>query len=115
MSSGLLFITTLISVSSKNISKTIFMKVSTAATINIDASLIWSLFSAKTNPAKDDNGTAKKEIVNIFPPSAIPKIFTAHAGNVEKWPPSHKNARQISIEYINAFSLNTNMNIDVKN
>lgn len=53
--------------------------------------------------------------MNIFPPSAIPNIFTAQAGNVEKWPPSHKNVRQISIEYINAFSLKTKMKIDVKN
>ena len=61
-----------------------FMNVRTAATMNIKASFIYLLFSAKKNPKSDDKGTAKKAIVNIFPPSAIPKIFIAHAGKVEK-------------------------------
>lgn len=88
----------MISVSSKNMSRIILTNVSTAATMKIETSLIYLLFSANTNPNSDDNGTAKNAIVNIFPPSAIPNIFIAHAGKVEKWPPSHKNAKQINNE-----------------
>ena len=61
-----------------------FTKVKIAAKIKIDISLNISLFSARPNPKSEDKGTAKNAIVNILPPSAIPNIFTAIAGKVEK-------------------------------
>ena len=74
------------------------MKVRTAETMNIETTLMYLVFSASANPTNDDNGTAKNEMVKILPPSAIPKILTAHAGKVEKCPPSTKKARHINSE-----------------
>ena len=73
------------------------IKVNIAAKIKIDISLKIYLFSARTKPNREDKGTAKNAIVNILPPSAIPNIFTAIAGNVEKCPPSHKKAKPIKM------------------
>ena len=75
-----------------------------AAKINIYSSLIF-LISPKKKPANDDNGIANPIIVYIFPPYATPNISTAQAGNIVKWPPSVKKAKDIKIEYIIPFAL----------
>jgi hypothetical protein len=48
---------------------------------------------------REDNGTEKNIRVKIYPPFSIPKISTAAAGKVEKWPPSHKNDRAMQMVY----------------
>lgn len=80
-------------------SKPIFIKVIIAPISKMVCSETLSPICVKANPVREENGTEKNIRVKIYPPFSIPKISTAAAGKVEKWPPSHKNDKAMQMVY----------------